>query len=488
MHVAPLVVIPHRVGPAGWEQHLQQVVDVLEDNPHLPLSIRLPGAAIEPYSRDHPLLWGRLVDTAAWLAGGWSDPWLASLPPETRRRQLRREETAMAAAGVEASAMWVSDSWEADLVSLATSAHLDLIVLAPEIVQPPSPLPSPVDRAGQTVVVFPTTTSDFESEETTDDGLAVVVTSASGLGAIAHRYSGRLCTLVDYLDHHRIGPRIDLPTAPIALDATSEFAYRKLLRLDRDLTDRVSSLDATLGLQSRESILEPDAETHAALVRARVDLDHVSHRGDAWVQMSTVDWNADGHDEIVIETAHSSLVVGPDAGTIDLWDDKASTWPVTTVDPPMPATLFRQVGTQGYEQGPRRLEVEGRIEGRSEAGLTLMATDGATCQLLMNGGSLTISYTVPGPLASRLGPELPVAFDPASTKLRVDGGAWIDLVEPAATSGHRFRLTDEKRHLVISSARPAELFVRPAGEFGLVIWPHWASPDRGQYAVEFVPT
>lgn len=500
MHVAPLVVMPYSRGHDGWVETASDLVTVLEDHPGLPLTLRVPGAAVEHLARDRPELWEHLTGHGPmWLAGGWSDPILADLPETTRRQQLSREEMAMDSAGIAATGLWVAGGWEPAVASLARSSDHPLVVMPRDLVEEVPPRPGGVDRAGDTVTVFVavpaieparhyTPNDGNRDDDNHEDGLAVVSVDVSDLDRLARRHQGCLLTPAQYLEHHLPGPRLRVATSGPDRSGGAEVFYRRLLLSIAGQP----GLDALFSLQSIEHLSPGSGQgleaAHRRLIEARSMVDRARHRGESWVTVELVDWDADGMPEVLVETAAASLVIDPAHGTLDLWDDKANGWPISAVEPTLRGTLVRRMEGDGTEPAVTPLRLDRKSEGRAEARLTLVDEDGTGVRVILKERALTVELTVAPTDPMRVGPELPILLDASTTKLRVDGGDWLCLDEPVAVSGHRFRFTDETSTMVVSVTRPAEMFVRPLPGRELVVWPHWLTTGDAAYAVTFTPT
>lgn len=489
MHITPAVILPH--DPGAWVESFAAIAEVLEHHPQLPLTVRATGGALEHLARSEAELWARVTDhEILWLAGGFSDPWLPLLPEATRRLQLTRERTAMDTAGVEPGGLWVGDAWEQSLVTLASDSGLPIVFLDHRLFDDPPVRPGAVERAGETVMAV--AVADSLPPDLGGDGLVAIRVPAVQLAEFVEAHGGRLLNPDVYLEHHLPGPRLQPRVFTPALASDDELVYRKLLMLTRDQRDRTTGQDELLNLQSRgfltgaDSLPETTPTAHLRLLEARKTLDGSSHRGDSWVTITDVDWDADGIDEIQIETANLSVVLDPAAGTLDLWDDKPASWPVTAVKPALAGVLVRHLTAEGEEPPVGRLFQEMRTMGRGEALVLLSGEEGETCRFEIDRRSLSIELSVIEVEPSRVGPEIPVWLDRA--RLRVDGGEWVDTLEPVAVSGHRFRLTDGERTLVVASPRPCELFVRPLPSRGLMIWPHWMTAGGSSHRVTFTPT
>lgn len=486
MHLAPVVIVPHRDGPDEWEAAVVILAEVLGAHPHLPVTVRMPGAVVEHVSRTTPDSWAELTShRVLWLAGGYADAVLAALPPGAVERQLARERTAMDGAGVTPGGIWFDAAWEPALVTVARRAGLPLVLFEAGLVDPVPERPGAIDRAGETVIAVPVVSEASPVAE--GDGLTAIRVEAAGLAALVSRATGTLLNPEQYLSVHRPGARLTPHVATPARGPEVEPFYRKLLLLVGDQGDRSVSEDETLRLQSSEYVTgQGDHDAHRRLLEARLALDRATHRGDSWVEMAEVDWDADGMEEVHIESFTTSLVVDPDSASIDVWEDKPSVWPITAVTPSVAAVLTRRLTEDGEEPPVERMRVERKTEGRGEAALILVGDDGARCELEVAGRSVELHLTAPPSEPIRFGPEVPVWME--AGRLRVDGGEWLPTDEPLAVTGHRFRLMEDDRSLLISSPRPCELFLRPLPGRGLMVWPHWVTQGDAIYRVTFTIT
>lgn len=486
-HVAPVVIVTHQAGPDGWVAQVEALLAAIEAHPHAPVTVRLPGAALDHLVKHHRDLWAQVrALEIAWLAGGWSDPVLADLPMAAARLQLAREKTALDAAGINPSGLWLNDGWERTMATFALESGHPLVFVDSEILADPADRPGAFDRAGETVIVVPVA---GEPTGSAGDGLATIRVEAPALGHFLAANPGRVTTpdryLADHLPGRRLQPRVGVPERGGAV----ERFYRKLLRVVADHSERSAAIDLVLGLESREYTtgagLGPEADLQ--LLEARKAVDRALMRGDGWVRVIDVDWDGDGTDEVQVETPGATLVVDAADGRIITWDDKTGAWPITSVDPPTLGVVVRQLTEAGAETAVAPMWVERRTQGRGEARLRLTDEVGGKYRLGLAGRVLSIEV-VPGETDGvLLGPELPLRFEVASTRLRVDGGEWHDLNSATAVTGHRFRLTDAHHALLMSSPRPANLFVHPLGDSGIVMWLHWAATPGGEYQVTLEP-
>lgn len=484
MHVAPIVLIPHASGTDGWTGALATLADCLDRHTALVITVRAPGAALEHLAREEKDLWNGLdQDRIRWLAGGFSDPVLTSLPPAAAALQLERETVAMDTARVTPTGLWVGDAWEPGLVSLAARSALPLVFLDAALLGRPPDRPGPVERAGEAIIAVPVLGS--RPDTWSDDGLAVVQVEPPDLEEFVTRHRGQLTTPDFYLSDHLPGERIAPPLAAPARPPEREAFYRQLLVLTRDQGDRRAGREALLRLQSREYLLE-GAGSEAELMDARIALDRSLHRGDTWVEVRDLDWDADGLSEVWIGTPEHTLVLDPPEGTLEVWDDRSAGWAITSVTPALSGLLVRRLTGAGQEPAAPRLSVEGRTEGRSHASVTLVDPATGSCRVEATGRTVSIELSLSPGEPVRVGPEIPLNLEGA--RFRADGGAWIETHEPVGVTGHRFRFTDGKRTLLVSSPRPCEMFVRPLDGHGVVIWPHWMIRDGGTYRVALTPS
>ncbi|CAN5891757.1 hypothetical protein BH23ACT5_BH23ACT5_03720 [soil metagenome] len=488
MHIAPVVIVPHSEGPEGWTAALSEVADALELHAGLPVTLRVPGAAIDHVWRSEPALADRLAaESVSWLAGGWSDPVLSDLPLPSRYLQLAREQAAMTMAGLTPSGLWVGDAWEPALVSFALESGFSVVFMDVGLLPSSGGQPGAVERAGEVAIAVPVGPSP---EPFAPDGLRSVRVDAADLSAFCELRHGLLITAEDYLLNHHPGPPLSPAVSSPPRAADTEPFYRKLLLVAVGESDRKGNVEELLALQSLEFVTGDGGGVapHERLITARRGLERGRYRGDSWVVVREVDWDADGIDEIQVETATTSLVVDPVLGLIDVWDDKARQWPILAVQPVMSASVCKQLEPDGSERRQAPLRLERRTEGRSEAQLRLLDGAGGHYRVALTDAELTIEIAVAVLAAVRVGPELPVSMEASHTRLRADGGEWTDVSEPLTVSGHRFRLTDDTHTLVISSSRPIDLLIRPLEGHGLNIWPHWTANGDTRNAVTLTPS
>ncbi|MFP3913858.1 MAG: hypothetical protein ACLFWM_03215, partial [Actinomycetota bacterium] len=302
MHIAPVVLISHAAGPDGWIPAFRTLADCLERHPHLAVTVRAPGAALEHVSREEKALWGELDrDRIQWLAGGFSDPVLTALPPDAAALQLEREAVAMDAAGVAPAGLWVGDVWEPGLVSLAADLGLSYAFVSASLLDPVPFRPGPVERAGEAVMVA--AVARTVPQGWPDDALAAVECGPDELEEMLSRLRGRIVTPDAYLASHAPGSGVEPRVVSATLPPQREAFYRELLVLTRDHAQRRPGRDGVLRLHSREHLLGEDTEeADRLLLDARRALDRSRHRGDTWVELRSLDWDADGLDEVWIGT------------------------------------------------------------------------------------------------------------------------------------------------------------------------------------------
>ncbi len=485
MRLAPVVVATHASGPEAWEEAISAVADCLDRHRDASVALRLPGVAVDHLAHQDRSVLGRLdPDRVLWLAGGFSDPLLTTIPTDAARLQLERERTAMEVAGLTPGGLWIDGEWEPALVSLARDAGHRFVFFPAGLLDEKTPTPGPIERAGTAVIGIPVLA---EAPEGGTAELAAVAVAPPDLENFVSRHQAQVASAPRFLSEHGPGERLEPPLrVPTPHPAREQF-YRKLILFTASQPGRRPVQDTLLRLQSRENLLEPDGgDPDVELLDATIALDRALRRGDNWVEVSDVDWDADGIDEVHIETAAASLVVDPAEGVLASWDDKTGRWPITAVQPPAPAVLVRRlVGDEGVEPAPERLYVQGRSQGRGQATLLLGSENGSSVRLELDGRELSLELTVSAAEPVRMGPEFPLRL--GSPRLRVDGGPWRDATEPLAVSGHRFRIADDEHSILISALRPCELFVHPLETDGLVVWAHWLTDGTGAYHISMSP-
>lgn len=410
-----------------------------------PLAIRLPGYLLIELSDPARAALPRTAWT--FLVGGWTDPILASLPESSRALQVGREIDELTALGLTELVGYVPFGWEPQLAALFAVNGIDQVAVG----SVPALAKSFVtDHLGQVVAVLPL-----------HDQPPTIVTS-----------DGR-------------PDRSQLPVDRAwarQIDANPEAAllYRKMLRLATRWPERppAEAVDLLLEAQAASWYLSATDRTraHTALTLARRRLDQERRLGADWTKITQLDWDADGVGEVHVENRDLSLVIDPVEGLIKTVDLKTTGRPVSYL-PGEPPWRIGRVLSDGE---PRRLpfELEAVEEARDQITVR-MSHPHLAVDLGVKGTNLTFDYRPLMELGfDRLGPELVLAFD-HPVRMRVDGGAWLDIGEPDAHPGHRFRFDDGRSQILISLAQPGDLFVTGA-DHGVVVWVNWPV-NPGEY-------
>lgn len=409
------------------------------------LAIRLPGHLLIGLS--DPVRAGLARTAWTFLVGGWTDPILASLPESSRTLQVGREIEELTALGLTELVGYVPFGWEPQLAALFAANGLGQVAVGSV---PALAKPGVTDHLGQVVTVLP-----------------------------LHDQPPTMETAAGRPD------RLQLPVDRAwarQIDANPETAllYRKMLRLANRWPERppAEAVDLLLEAQAAHWYLTETNRNraHTALTLARRRLDQERRLGADWTKISQLDWDADGVGEVHVENRDLSLVIDPVEGLIKTVDLKATGRPVSYL-PGEPPWRIGRVLSDGE---PRRLPFELEAVEEAKDQITVrMSHPHLSVDLLVRGTNLVFDYRPEAELDyARLGPELVLAFD-HPVRMRVDGGAWLDIGEPDAHPGHRFRFDDGRSQILISLAQPGDLFVTGA-EHGVVVWVNWPV-NPGEY-------
>jgi hypothetical protein len=296
-----------------------------------------------------------------------------------------------------------------------------------------------------------------------------------------------LTTPTQFLEQHAV-------TGSFAVDdmraERDPLLARKLVRIATRLPRRPSVEIVNLVLEAASvENLATDAgairheAVHTALIAARASIDNSRRRADDWARVSRLDWDADGREEVQVELKTTSLVIDPQAGgKILVFDDKLAGSTLAWLESEPPGLLFHMHDGTGLPE-TTELAVDGIEESREGVTLTLADPDGSVRVTVgLSDRALDIEYQLGESANRRFGPELPLGL--GDTRLRVDGGEWLDVDQAWAVSGHRFRLQGSRREALITSLLPTDLFIRPA-EGGVVVWPNWIAAAAGSFPIRF---
>jgi hypothetical protein len=376
----------------------------------------------------------------SFLVGGWTDPILASLPASSRDLQIGREIEELTDLGIGDLIGYVPSGWEPELASLFAAHGIQQVAVG---ASPPLASPMVTDHLGDVVTVLPLLPSPAS------------VILADGHPSRAH-------------------PPIDRTWAE-ELDANPEAAllYRKMLRLATRIPERppTEAVDLLLDAQAARWYRgEVDrAGAHNALINARRRIDQERRLPADWTRVTQLDWDADGVTEAHLENPLLSTVVDPAEGLIKTVDLKNEGRALAYVPGEPPWRIARAIS----DHHPARLQFDlESVEEARELVTVRMSHPQLEVTMQVRGTEITFEYR-PGPDLpyQRLGPEMVLALG-EQVRMRVDGGAWNPIADPAAHPGHRFRFDDSSRQVLVSLTHPGDLFVSRLGG-GVVAWANW---------------
>ncbi|HUO46296.1 MAG TPA: hypothetical protein VM470_05640 [Acidimicrobiia bacterium] len=424
--------------PLWWPQSEAELSEGVANRSGTPLAVRLGGPLITSLADE---LREALRETSwHFLVGGWTDPILASLPASSRELQITREIEELTALGLTSLIGFVPFGWESELATLFSNHGISQVAVGAS-----TALAEPVitDRLGDVVTVLPLLNSP--------PSVVVVVRHP----ARSHPPTDR--SWAEELNHN--------PEAALL--------YRKMLRLANRLPERPPAEAAELLMDAQAAHWytgEIDRSgAHAALINARRRIDQERRVPPDWTKVTQLDWDADGTIEAHLENRDVSMVVDPGEGFIKTVDLKAEGHPLSYI-PGEPPWRIARVLSDGK---PVRLSLELEAVEESRDQITVrMTREGLTVALVVKNTELTFDFITGEAFDyQRIGPEMGLALN-RSVRMRVDGGSWTTIDEPAAHPGHRFRFDDGRRQVLISLVQPGDLFVtRTAG--GVIAWANW---------------
>jgi hypothetical protein len=415
---------------------------LLERHANTPLLVRL-----------RPQLLGNLdpetlagIREAAWepVVAGWTDPILAMLPPSYQDLQLNKEIQTLRRAGLNPEVGLVLEGWEPSLIRVMLEHGIGRVVVGGN-----GKSPGRVDYLSSTVPFFPVAgTVGVEELDRLLDGGEELTTTATFDQELPWR---------DVAPDRRWRQRLE--DAPL-----SGLLYRKMLwiagRLERPSPTQTERM---LEAQARDAYLGDPEPAFRALLE-------VSQGLSRHVGAGPVDFDADTVDELAIRTAELEMMLDPAQASILFLDHVGLRWPVSLVS--------GEGSWRLTEQAP--LSILAIEESRSAVRVDLMGPTLAL-ELTASEQSLFLTYRPQEVPADRTGPELSLGLAPEAARLRVDGGGWMEIGDPVAHDGHRFRFSDGERTVLLELVQPGTVFARRVAG-GVMTWPNWLMAG-GQYRV-----
>lgn len=490
MHIAALVSIDGSsdrldAALAG----LTRLSAILAQRSHALLSLAVSSEVLEAVRVDHPELAAQLPDLPVdWVRRGWGEPDLTILPDRVAQAALEEETDLLEQLGLQPGPFWIRHQWDPRLPFLLSESGVSSVLVDRELAGSSAGVVVYLDRILPAVTVepaggsLPTETDELVVWNTPLDHLVELIST------VAATPGCDLTTPDRYLADHRVSGRLPMSSTPRFWDDEADLLHRKLVRLATRLPERPSreGIRALLGAAS-PAAFSPGASprqkraAHRSLIEARSLIDRARRRGDDWGHITRLDWDADGDEEIHIETAELSVVLDPRAGcSLLVLDHKPDSWPVAYLAGEAPGRLCRVTRQDGQEHAIS-FAVERTEETKGEAVVELKHEDADLLlgvEFRIRDRQLVLSYRVETSVPIRLGPELNLAV--GEPGVRIDGSAWAALDHTRELAGHRFRLAGDDRQVLLTCMVPTDLVARPASD-GLVAWAHWSSSRPARY-------
>ncbi len=489
------------------------------------------------------------------VGGAMHDPFLPLIPDQWRRLQIEAHRRLIAELfGREPVGFWLPEEvWEPAMAWLLHDIGAGYIFLDRsrfEEAEAEPGHPALVDHLGRTVRILPLLRAP--ARRTGTDPVDAVLGRLSHLAAepaallavLAFDASWTadqlrtLLTAVSEAEGIDVVPpsrAAELPARPAALPthippngpgragllrhSEANVLYRRMLtlageRLPSEASGRLMAAQAgdVYWAGPDGGILDPRlrAAANEHLLAARRTVDG-GRRTRSWTDLRIRDWDADGHEEIVVELPDQSWVLHSD-GSFRYYIDKPSSWPVADVAAASPRGprwwLSDRFATAGagpsvLEDAPgpaSQFELEAGEAARGSVHIKMAAPEtGRTLRKEIQARDRTVelTYTLEDFPAGLLGPELPVAVPAGRGRLRIDGGEWLEVDTPLAHTGHRFRFEhiDRGTQILIDLRLPGAIFVAPLVttvhtalghteiQQGLILWPHYLVGGSSTYVM-----
>lgn len=463
---------------------LAVLADLIRRRPEVIASVSIAGSLIDALARDEEMVATLSSSRVEWVRTAWSTPELTLLPDEFVQSALAYEFEVFDDLGLGGSSLAFEGAPGTRLPRIATQADLSCLITTTD--EPRAGVLTHLDKVVPCFGAAPSMPTP-NAADTIATRLVPIDRLEESIDSLVGVPHCDLTTPPAHLEDHVVSGEFDTSDLTSSPDPLLE---RKLIRIATRLPSRPSAEVTRLILEAAAvSSIRADAssteqhEAHTALIAARSRIDASRRRNDDWARVSRLDWDADGYEELQIEQPRLSLVIDPEHGaTLPVLDDKETIHPVGWLPGEPPGKVVHTTDLDGNPE-PNPMTISGIDERRDRVTVSMDARDqpGMSVTFGVSGHLFEIDYRFEQPPRSRFGPELPLNI--GTTDLRVDGGTWAAVDEALALTGHRFRLRGVSRQVLITTMLPADLFIRPSGDRGVVVWPNWRVDGTGHYTI-----
>lgn len=509
------VGLPPFPQPTHLDRAVQRLGRLVALAKEIPLSAAVPAQVWQHARRTSPgLVKEARNSTAVWLRVGWAEPNLASWPSSARIDQLSAEQSLLDELGVSASGL-LSVAWDPTLITTLASHRIRYLVVETSRLGPITQT-GLVSRFSDTLELVPASPLNAISEGATPNSTEPYAGSFQAvlvphIAQAVERFHGENTVLTTWAEH-----RVRFPPQPMATpnshnsDWGSAFTSKSGLSREQNIvrsklirfytgaqpatsTPRHTDLLSTQHHQIFTPATPPQLchTAQGALIGVQQELDR-EQRGENWAQITWLDWDQDGTEEIEVQQPQLGYVYDPiEPGRLLYLDYKPNRWPVTGFSPSDGFPTGISLALAEYPHHPpapfpltSATPVE---EQKGKVCFQLHSSDSAQGLRVVvetNQNRLTIGYRQSPEgkkITEPIGPFIPLFFGGDTVRYRVDGSPWQQVTRTVQRNGHRVRFQTPTSQARMDLSTPSQITISFYPEQGIGVWVKWRTSSQHHY-------